>query len=134
MRYIIALPLTIIFWYFATGILLGIIGAMAVYGPPVSPGETYSQGFWHAVIAAVLYMIGATGLIVNMIGYLLGHYPQHFDLDDNQRTLILQTMMFFTWLAAGAGMFSNIMDINYANALYFCDVTILTVGFGDFYR
>jgi len=107
---------------------------MAVYGPPVSPGETYSQGFWHAVIAAVLYMIGATGLIVNMIGYLLGHYPQHFDLDDNQRTLILQTMMFFTWLAAGAGMFSNIMDINYANALYFCDVTILTVGFGDFYR
>ena len=133
-RYIIALPLTIIAWYLATSILLGIIAAMAVYVPPVPPGQTYSQGFWHAVIAAVLYMIGATGLIVNMIGYLLGHYPQHFDLDDNQRTLILQTMMFFTWLAGGAGVFSKVMEINYANALYFCDVTILTVGFGDFYR
>ena len=104
---------------------------MNKYVPPVRPGETYSQGFWHAIIAATLYMIGSMILMVNMLGYFLGHYPQHFELDDDQRTLILQSMMFFIWLAGGAGVFSNVCGFTYANALYFCDVTVLTVGFGD---
>jgi potassium channel subfamily K, other eukaryote len=131
-RYIVALPATIISWYIATGILIGIIMAMNHYIPPVRPGETYSQGFWHAIIAATLYLIGSMILMVNMLGYFLGHYPQHFDLDDDQRTLILQTMMFFFWLAGGAAVFSKVCGWNYADALYFCDVTVLTVGFGDF--
>ncbi|RDW79600.1 hypothetical protein BP6252_04238 [Coleophoma cylindrospora] len=130
-RYIIALPLTIITWYFATGILIGIIVAMDTYVPPVRPGETYSQGFWSAILAAVFYLIGSMILMINMLGYFLGHYPQHFELDDDQRTLILQTMMFFIWLAGGAGVFAKVCGFTYADALYFCDVTILTVGFGD---
>ncbi|TVY83020.1 Outward-rectifier potassium channel [Lachnellula suecica] len=131
-RYIVALPATIISWYFATGILIGITVAMNQYVPPIRPGETYSQGFWHAVIAAVLYLIGSMLLMVNMLGYFLGHYPQHFDLDDDQRTLILQTMMFFFWLAAWAAIFARVCGWSYADALYFCDVTVLTIGFGDF--
>jgi potassium channel subfamily K len=99
---------------------------------PIRPGETYSQGFWYAIIAAVLYLIGSMILMVNMTGYFLGHYPQHFELDDDQRTLILQTMMFFFWLAGGAAVFSKVCGWSYADALYFCDVTVLTVGFGDF--
>ncbi|KAH7313049.1 hypothetical protein BKA65DRAFT_151106 [Rhexocercosporidium sp. MPI-PUGE-AT-0058] len=130
-RYIIVLPATIISWYFATGILIAITVAMNQYVPPVRPGETYSQGFWHAIIAAILYLIGSMILMINMLGYFLGHYPQHFDLDDDQRTLILQTMMFFFWLAGGAAVFSKLCGISYADALYFCDVTVLTVGFGD---
>ncbi|KAL5316808.1 hypothetical protein ACEPPN_015859 [Leptodophora sp. 'Broadleaf-Isolate-01'] len=130
-RYIVALPATIISWYFATGILIAITVAMNQYVPPARPGETYSQGFWHAIIAAILYLIGSMILMVNMLGYFLGHYPQHFELDDDQRTLILQTMMFFFWLAGGAAVFSKLCDISYADALYFCDVTVLTVGFGD---
>lgn len=78
-------------------------------------------------------------LMVNMLGYFLGHYPQHFSLTDSQRTLILQTMLFFFWLAGGGAVFSVVesgnpdMNWSYVNALYFCDVTILTVGFGDLY-
>ncbi|CZR62243.1 related to potassium channel [Phialocephala subalpina] len=130
-RYIVALPATIISWYFATGILIAITVAMNEHVPPVRPGETYSQGFWHAVIAAVLYLVGSMILMVNMLGYFLGHYPQHFDLDDDQRTLILQTMMFFFWLAGGAAVFAKVCHFTYADALYFCDVTVLTIGFGD---
>lgn len=146
-RYIVALPATIISWYVATGIvsdlllymvletdlaqLIAITVAMNQYVPPIRPGETYSQGFWHAVIAAVLYLIGSMILMINMLGYFLGHYPQHFDLDDDQRTLILQTMMFFFWLAGGAAVFARVCGFSYADALYFCDVTVLTVGFGD---
>ncbi|CAD6449435.1 e81b35ae-da43-46ea-9648-487375b6f3e0 [Sclerotinia trifoliorum] len=131
-RYIVALPLSIIFWYISTGILIGILVAMDVYAPPVRPGQTWSQGFWSAVMAASLYLIGSIVLMVNMLGYFLGHYPQHFELDDDQRTLILQTMMFFIWLAGGAGIYQKVCGFKYADALYFCDVTILTVGFGDF--
>jgi potassium channel subfamily K len=104
---------------------------MNKYDAPIRPGQTYSQGFWHAILAAVLYLISSMLLMVNMLGYFLGHYPQHFDLDDDQRTLILQTMMFFIWLAGGAGAFSQLCDFNYADALYFADVTVLTIGFGD---
>ncbi|KAI4117521.1 MAG: hypothetical protein LQ338_007536, partial [Usnochroma carphineum] len=90
------------------------------------PEQTYSQGFWHAIIAAVLYLLSSMALMVNMLGYFLGHYPQHFELSDEQRNLILQTMMFFVWLAGGAGIFSRVEpEWQY--------VTILTVGFGDFH-
>jgi potassium channel subfamily K len=112
--------------------LLGIIVTMHQYSGPVRPQQTWSQGFWHAIFAATLYMIGSMILMINMLGYFRGHYPQHFELDDDQRTLILQTMMFFFWLAGGAAVFQKVSGYSYADSLYFCDVTILTVGFGDF--
>ncbi|KAF2262200.1 voltage-gated potassium channel, partial [Lojkania enalia] len=138
-RYIFALPLTIVFWYLSTGFLIGITACMEIYAPPARPNETYTQGFWYAVIAAVLYLICSMILMVNMLGYFLGHYPDHFALTDAQRTLILQTMLFFIWLAGGGAIFSRIeSDAGetgwaFPDALYFCDVTILTVGFGDLY-
>ena len=148
-RYIIALPMTIILWYFATGIvgtfiplwklvcgltypqLITITLCMNRFVPPVQPVQTYSQGFWHAVIAASLYLIASMLLMVNMLGYVLGHYPQHFELTDEQRHLILQTMMFFVWLAGGGAVFARVCGFSFVDALYFCDVTVLTVGFGD---
>ena len=129
-------------WYIATGILIGITVSMAVYQPPTSPQQTYTEGFWYAVLAACMYMICSMLLMINMLGYFLGHYPQHFNLTDSQRTLILQTMLFFIWLAGGGAIFSVVeskyggdptQNWSYVNALYFCDVTILTVGFGDLY-
>ncbi|KAL8711979.1 MAG: hypothetical protein Q9220_003675 [cf. Caloplaca sp. 1 TL-2023] len=84
--------------------------------------------------AAVLYLVSSMALMVNMLGYFLGHYRQHFELSDEQRNLILQTMMFFIWLAGGAGVFTRVdPGWQFVDALYFCDVTILTVGFGDFH-
>ena len=130
-RYIIALPVTVALFYMASGILIGITVGIDVYDPP-QVGYVYSQGYWHAVIAAILYMLNAMLLMVNMLGYLLGHYPQHFDLNDEQRNLILQTMIFFVWLAGGAAVFAKIEAWEYVDALYFCDVTLLTIGFGDF--
>ncbi len=132
-RYIVALPATIILWYFATGILIAITISVNEYVPPQRPTQTYSQGFWHAVIAAVLYFVSSMALMLNMLGYFLGHYPQHFELSDDQRNLILQTMMFFIWLAGGAAVFARTQGWSFVDALYFCDVTLLTVGFGDYH-
>ena len=141
-RYIIALPVTILLWYIAGGILVALTISMHQYAPPIGPQQIFTQGFWYAVLAACMYMLCAMLLMVNMLGYFLGHYPQHFTLTDSQRTLILQTMLFFVWLAGGGGIFAVVeskygtqpnQHWNYVNALYFCDVTILTVGFGDLY-
>jgi potassium channel subfamily K len=112
---------------------------MHIYAPPVAPEEIYSQGFWYAVMSIILYFVCSSILTVNMVGYFLGHYPQRFELNNHQRTLILQTMLFFAWLAAGAGIFSRtenmgedgITNWDFVDGLYFCDVTILTLGYGD---
>ncbi|KAK4180847.1 hypothetical protein QBC36DRAFT_176740 [Triangularia setosa] len=108
-RYIVALPLSILFWLLSALI-----------------------GFWHSVMASLLYVLSSGILMVNMVGYFKGHYPQNFELEDDQRTLILQTMSFFFWLAGGAGVFCALEGFTYADSLYFSQVTILTVGFGDF--
>lgn len=130
-RYIVALPATIFLFYVASGILIAITASMNIYVPP-DTGDIYSQGYWHAVIAACLYVFNSMILMVNMVGYFLGHYPQHFTLTDEQRNLILQTMLFFLWLGGGAGVFTVVCHWDYPDALYFCDVTILTIGFGDY--
>ncbi len=116
---------------------------MHIYSPPVGNLQTYTQGFWYGVEAAVLYFVCSMLLMLNMLGYFFGHYPQRFNLTDHQRTLILQTMLFFIWLAGGAAIFSHIessganasqkLQWGFVDGLYFCDVTILTVGFGDLY-
>lgn len=69
--------------------------------------------------------------MINMLGYFLGRYPQHFSLTDDQRTLILQMTALVAWLLIGAAIFQRVLGISFADALYFCDITVLTLGFGD---
>jgi potassium channel subfamily K len=104
---------------------------MHIYAPPIPPDEVFSQGYWSGVIAAVLYFILSIILMINMMGYMLGHYPQHFALTDDQRTLILQTTSFMIWLAIGGAIFQRLIGISYPDALYFSDITVLTLGYGD---
>jgi potassium channel subfamily K len=104
---------------------------MGAYAAPVGPDHVYSQAFWSAVIAACLYFFLSGILMINMLGYFLGRYPQHFALTDEQRTLILQMTAFVIWLLVGAAIFRRVLEISFADALYFCDVTVLTLGFGD---
>lgn len=123
-RYIIALPATIVLWYISSGFLIAITACMEVYAPPSRPYEGYTQGYWYAVAAAVFYFVCSVLLMVNMLGYYLGHYPDHFALSDSQRTLILQTMFFFIWISGGAAMYSRIeidageTQWTYPNSLY----------------
>lgn len=87
--------------------LTGIQISMSIYSPP-GHNEDYTQAFWYGVIASVLYLFCAFILLINMLGYFLGHYPKHFNLTESQRTLILQTFLFFIWLAGGAGVFQAV--------------------------
>ncbi|KAK1778542.1 hypothetical protein QBC45DRAFT_467396 [Copromyces sp. CBS 386.78] len=132
-RYVVAIPAAVGAWVFSSRILVAILLAMYIHSPPAWP-EVYSQGYYHAIFSAFFYALGAVLLAINMLGYLRGYYPQQFDLDDDQRTLILQTMLFFVWLAGGGAVFAWLEDWpgGFCDGLYYRDVTILTVGFGDF--
>ena len=123
-RYVVALPATIVLWYVSSGLLTAITACMEIYAPPNRPIEGYTQGYWYAVAAALFYFICSMILMVNMLGYYLGHYPDHFALSDSQRTLILQTMFFFIWIAGGAAIYSRIQtdagdrQWTFPNAMY----------------
>lgn len=116
-RYLIALPVTIILWFIACGMLIGDLSAMHMYSPPSGQYEIFSGGFWYSIAAACMYLILTMLLMVNMVGYIRGHYPQYFRLTEDQRTLIVQTMLFFIWLAGGAGVYSRIEGWHYIDAV-----------------
>jgi potassium channel subfamily K len=111
--------------------LIGTTSAVHVYAPPDLPHQLYTTAFYFAIIAACLYFFKTLILTINLLGYLLGHYPQHFALSNSQRTLILQTTAFGIWLIVGAAIFQKLIGISFSDALYFYDITILTLGFGD---
>jgi potassium channel subfamily K, other eukaryote len=103
------------------------------YSPPTGPTQIYSEGFWYGFAAAIIYLVLTVLLMINLVGYIRGHYPQHFELTEDQQTLIFQTMLYFIWLSGGAGVFAHIEGWRFVDALYWTDVTILTIGFGDLY-
>ena len=90
---------------------------MHTRAPPISTYETYSGGFWYGIAAASVYLLLSILLMVNFIGYIRGHYPQHFDLTEDQRTLIVQTILFFIWLAGGAGVYARLEGWHFIDAV-----------------
>ncbi|KAK6333253.1 Potassium channel [Orbilia javanica] len=130
-RYAVAMPFTIICWYIAFGLLSSILAALHAYARPVSPGQIYTQAFWFGVISASLYLFSASILFINIAGFLKKHYPAHIESSRAEKNLMLQTIFFFLWMGIGALVFSKVEGWSYSDAVYFCNVTLLTVGFGD---
>ncbi|KAH6981324.1 hypothetical protein BKA56DRAFT_486327 [Ilyonectria sp. MPI-CAGE-AT-0026] len=134
-RFSIAQPITIIGWYISSICLIILTSTAA--GPLLEglkfPEDEliWSQAFWYGVWAAILYFLDASLMVVTFYGAVTGHYDKDFMLTRSQRTLMLQTIMFLVYLLLGALVFSNIEGWNYLDAVYWADVTLFTVGFGD---
>ena len=92
----------------------------------------WSQAFYYGMYAAILYFVDASLMVITFWGAYTNHYGKDFELTASQRTLMLQTIMFLMYLLVGALVFSNIEGWNYLDAIYWADVTLFTVGFGDF--
>jgi potassium channel subfamily K, other eukaryote len=117
---------------YISAICLIVLNATAA-GPLKAPEEfVWSQAFWYGTWAAILYFIVATLMVVTVYGAYSGHYDNDFMLTMSQRTLMLQTIMFLMYLLIGALVFARIEDWNYLDAVYWANVTLFTVGFGDF--
>ena len=91
----------------------------------------WSQSYYYCLYAAVIYFVLASFLLVNFLGGYFRHYKQDIALSTALRTLLLNTVLFLAVLFLGALVFSYIEGWPYLDALYWADVTLLTIGFGD---
>ncbi|KAI0433735.1 hypothetical protein F5Y09DRAFT_43035 [Xylaria sp. FL1042] len=131
-RFNIAQPITIVGWYVSSILLIALCATAS--GPLIKQPENelvWSQAFWYGLFAAVLYFIVASLMAITIWGAHAGHYPHDFELTMSQRTLMLQTILFLMYLLIGALVFSHIEGWLYLDAVYWADVTLFTVGFGD---
>ena len=90
-----------------------------------------TSSFWHAVLTATCYFAASLLLLINEIGHLKGYYGATFNLSKAQRSVMLQNIALVVWIASGAGLFQYLMDLSYPDALYLCQVSLLTIGLGD---
>lgn len=116
-------------WSCAGWLLLADVVYCSKYNMPNGIHKTI--GFWYACFTCGLYLACAGTLSLHFIGFRLGKYPATFNLFTNERSIILFTVFLSLWLIWGSAMFSGLIDISYGNALYYCTVSLLTVGFGD---
>ncbi|AJR60089.1 Tok1p [Saccharomyces cerevisiae YJM195] len=116
-------------WTIAGGMLLVDVIVCSLNDMPSIYSKTI--GFWFACISSGLYLVCTIILTIHFIGYKLGKYPPTFNLLSNERSIMAYTVLLSLWLIWGAGMFSGLLHITYGNALYFCTVSLLTVGLGD---
>ncbi|KAL2264648.1 hypothetical protein VTJ83DRAFT_7158 [Remersonia thermophila] len=136
LSFTIAQPLTIAGWYTSSFALVGLTATAA--GPLLADAEPtseliWSQAFYYAIYAAVLYFLIATLMLLTYLSALNGHGPKDFALTASQRTLMLQSIMFLLYLLIGALVFTAIEGWSYLDGFYWAAVTLFTVGFGDFY-
>ncbi|KAJ4423151.1 hypothetical protein N0V82_002145 [Gnomoniopsis sp. IMI 355080] len=132
-RFTIAQPATIVTWYISSFCLIALTSTAA--GPLiVQPTSQYiwSGSFYYGIYAAVLYFFCSSLMVVTFWGAMKGYYPKDFQLTTSQRTLMLQTIMFLVYLLLGALVFSRIEAWDFLDAVYWADVTLFTVGFGDY--
>ncbi|KAK7744706.1 hypothetical protein SLS62_010125 [Diatrype stigma] len=132
-RFSIAQPVTIVGWYISAVCLVAL--AATASGPLVPADDIvwiWSQAFYYGVYAAVLYFIVASLMVITVMGARAGHYGKDFELTMSQRTLMLQTLAFLVYLLVGALIFSHIENWKYLDGIYWADVTLFTVGYGDY--
>lgn len=129
-RFSVAQPITIVGWYLSAMLLLGLTATAS--GPLAKESNcVWSGAFYYGIFAAILYFIVASLMVVTVWGAQAGHYDKDFKLSTSQRTLMLQTISFLMYLLLGALVFSKIEGWDYLDAVYWADVTLFTVGYGD---
>ena len=87
-----------------------------------------SSAFYYAIFAAVDYLLIGLLMCLTVYGANRGYYKKDFQLTPSQRTLMLQTMSFMTYLLLGALVFSKIEGWEFLDAVYWANVTLLTAS------
>jgi potassium channel subfamily K len=132
LSFAIAQPITIIGWFLSSILLIILVALASTSIFRIQPAEEHalSQAFYYGIIAAGLYFIIASLMVVTVVGAYRGHYPKDFRLTSSQRTLMLQTIAFVTYLLVGALVFSTVEGWQYLDAVFWADFTLLTIGIG----
>ncbi|EGV61602.1 hypothetical protein CANTEDRAFT_135544 [Yamadazyma tenuis ATCC 10573] len=128
--YIIAQTVSITCWVVAS--LLLVVGLVVLNAVYMTPGHTRSEGHWFSVFTVALYLMCTFTMSLNTIGYLLGKYPALLNLNKTEKALMRYTVALTVWLVIGTCSCRRLIDgLEYGTALYYCVVSVLTIGLGD---
>ena len=112
-------------------------------------GFTMSEAFWMTICSTVVSTItnftliwdfvktpnfakaGGSVLVCLHLFYPSTHPRPGSGITLRQRSLVIITMIFLTYIALGALISSLMMSLTFVNGLFFTIVTTLTIGFGD---
>lgn len=139
-RFRVAQPISVIGFFFAGLLLVADLAALTAvpeYGIPstsfarAGDAHAFSQAFYYAIQASIIYFIISMLMGLTAYGAWKKHYEAEFNLTVAQRTLMLQTMGFVFYLMIGALIFSQVEDWEYLDAIYWADLTLLTIGLGS---
>ncbi|KZM19820.1 uncharacterized protein EKO05_0004407 [Ascochyta rabiei] len=128
----VAQPITLVGFYTASLLLMALVGvaSSAVFRIEPRREHALSQAYYYAMIAAGLYFIIATLMLLTIYGAYKGRYPKEFRLSPSQRTLMLQTIGFMFYLLLGAVVFAQVEGWSFLDGVFYADFTLLTVGIG----
>ena len=136
LRFSVAQPITIVGWYASAFILIGLVAA-ASYAPsmqlPPEQNPALTGAFYYATMAAGLYVVVASLMVVTVWGAHRGHYSSTFQLTASQRTLMLQTIAYLVYLLGGAAVYAHIENWLFLNGVWWANYTLLTIGIGDYH-
>lgn len=105
--------------------------------PNLAPMDDYAftEAFWFAIMSAGIYFV-TSGFLIYTFCMLrahtrLGREENRIQLAKGHHRLMVLTWLFMSYILVGEAVFSHIDGWKYLVAVYWADVTILTIGFGD---
>jgi potassium channel subfamily K, other eukaryote len=103
---------------------------------PSPPRHVFTEAFYYATMSAALYFITSAFTVYTAYMIWPGRHSYReaskIQLAKGHHKLMLLTVLFMAYILIGAAVFSHIEGWGYLDAVFWADVTILTIGFGDF--
>lgn len=128
-RYSFTQCVSITCWILAASILMA---AVIVTALDPAPNIVLTEGYWLAVFTVGMYYLCLLVMLLNYLGYWLQKYPATLNLTRKQRLLMSFTILFCVWQAISTIAVSKlILGLSYGSSLYYCTVSMLTIGLGD---
>ncbi len=135
LQFIIA---TIICGETASIILIALTAAASTHLRLLSPpNHAWTEAYYYAIMAAALYFITSTFMIYTA-KILWGKDGKgnrartEIKLAKGHHRIMVLTVCFMAYILIGGLVFSHIEGWSFLNTVYWADVTLLTIGFGDF--
>ncbi|KAF8417491.1 hypothetical protein EV426DRAFT_705359 [Tirmania nivea] len=141
-------PFTAICWLLSALLLLTLI-IVFIHAPtlnphslnssPLPPGPeaprrlTWSQSYYYAILSSTIYLVITLLLGINLYSaYIQKRFRAGLrGLTNPQRTLILLSTAYMVYLSLGALAFAHIEEWRFLDAVYWADVTLLSIGIGS---
>ncbi|KAF8500393.1 hypothetical protein F5888DRAFT_1384540 [Russula emetica] len=96
----------------------------------VDDGFVTSEAFWMTICSTIVSTLTNFTLIWDFVK-TPNFAKAGSGITLRQRSLVIITMIFLTYIALGALISSLMMNLTFINGLFFTIVTTLTIGFGD---